>query len=225
MYDNGAGITFTINTDRSITVNGTNTSSQVKNIVLRPFNDVSSYPVGNYKVNCKNANNDVYMVLNNTNLKNGGDYNFTISSVGQVVSSFVIQVAANATIDNVTLYPMMRLATDLDPTYQPYCKTNQQLTEDTNAMLNELGAKNVLEYTLDSLKALNTVGTWSGNVYTRDTLTFTVNSDLSITVNGSTALPLLLCILCPCLSVIKSFTSTFLYGLFPIINVDITSNE
>ena len=44
-------------------------------------------------------------------------------------------------------------------------------------------------------------------------------------VNGSIALPLLLCILWPYLSVSKSFTSTFLYGLLPITNVDITSNE
>lgn len=44
------------------------------------------------------------------------------------------------------------------------------------------GSKNRLDITLTSIKALNTAGTWSGNAYTRHGITFTVNSDLTITV-------------------------------------------
>lgn len=47
-----------------------------------------------------------------------------------------------------------------------------------------LGAKNRLHLTLAGLKALNTSGTWNDNVYTNKGCTFTVNSDMTITVSG-----------------------------------------
>ena len=58
-------------------------------------------------------------------------------------------------------------------------KTNILLVERMN------GAKNMLQYTLDSLKALNTANwSWTDNVATfQDGSTFTVNDDLSITIN------------------------------------------
>lgn len=46
------------------------------------------------------------------------------------------------------------------------------------------GAKNKLEVTLASIKAANTPGSWSGNAYTWRGITFTINSDLTITVTG-----------------------------------------
>ena len=47
------------------------------------------------------------------------------------------------------------------------------------------GAKNRLSYTLESLKSLNTAGTWSDNVYTRRGISFTVNADMTISVSGT----------------------------------------
>ena len=53
-----------------------------------------------------------------------------------------------------------------------------------------LGAKNRIAPTLDLLKEKNTAGTWNGNVYTRNSLTFTVNTDeygnvIEIVVNNT----------------------------------------
>ena len=44
------------------------------------------------------------------------------------------------------------------------------------------GAKNLIPFDLDAIKAANTEGTWSENVYTRRNVTFTVNSDYSVDV-------------------------------------------
>lgn len=53
------------------------------------------------------------------------------------------------------------------------------------------GAKNLLNVTKASIKAINTIGTWNGDTYTRNdnnnSMTFTLNSDLSITVDGTAA--------------------------------------
>ena len=53
-----------------------------------------------------------------------------------------------------------------------------------------LGAKNLLPLTLENLKALNTSGTWSGNNYTLNGITFTIQTDsnnnvLGIKINGT----------------------------------------
>lgn len=47
------------------------------------------------------------------------------------------------------------------------------------------GGKNLLPNTLDYIKTLNTAGTWSGNVYTRSGVTFTVNDDGSVSTSGA----------------------------------------
>lgn len=53
-----------------------------------------------------------------------------------------------------------------------------------------LGAKNLLPLNLATIKSLNTSGSWSGNAYTRNNVTFTVNTDslgsvTDVTVNGT----------------------------------------
>jgi len=45
--------------------------------------------------------------------------------------------------------------------------------------------KNFLEYSLSSLQTLNANGTWDGNVYTYNGITYTVNDDLTVTVDGT----------------------------------------
>lgn len=59
-----------------------------------------------------------------------------------------------------------------------------QITTNKNNILLSLdanGAKNQLDYTLESLKAINSRGTWVDNVYTVNNVKYTVNSDMSIT--------------------------------------------
>ena len=61
------------------------------------------------------------------------------------------------------------------------------MTSDTQGVL---GAKNLLPLSLDRIKSLNTSGTWSGNVLSKNNCTYTVNTDskgnvLDITLNGT----------------------------------------
>ena len=62
-----------------------------------------------------------------------------------------------------------------------------QITTNQNNILNAYGGivnKNKLDYTLSTLKAINTAGAWSNNVYTRGNTTFTVNDDNTINVTS-----------------------------------------
>lgn len=57
--------------------------------------------------------------------------------------------------------------------------------EDEAATRSAQGAKNILPFDLDAIKALNTNGTWAGNVYTYRGVDFTVNSDGTISATGT----------------------------------------
>jgi hypothetical protein len=87
-----------------------------------------------------------------------------------------IVVANGTTITNKVFSAMLCLESDydLDPTYQPYAKTNQQLTAKTDGLWDNMmnnGAVNLLE----------NVGTTT----TVNGITFTVNSDGTVTANGT----------------------------------------
>jgi hypothetical protein len=66
---------------------------------------------------------------------------------------------------------MLRLSSIEDSTYAPYSRTNQELTGEVEPMLNVLGAKNLLPNNATS-QIVNNV-------------TYTVNSDGSVKVNGT----------------------------------------
>ena len=71
-----------------------------------------------------------------------------------------------------------------------------------------LGAKNLLPLNLENLKAINTSGSWSGNAYTLNGITFTVNMDSlgsveSITVQGNATGD---CLFALCVSTYRSIT-------------------
>lgn len=69
----------------------------------------------------------------------------------------------------------------------------EQIDELNDSLANEaatrsaLGAKNLLPFDIDTIKANNTSGTWSGNTYSQNssTISFTLNDDGTITVNGT----------------------------------------
>lgn len=76
-----------------------------------------------------------------------------------------------------------KLETDVDQLKSGL--TNYQAQNDLN--LEVPNRKNILAYTLESLKSGNTQGTWSGNDYTREGVVFSVATDASGNVASITA--------------------------------------
>lgn len=77
--------------------------------------------------------------------------------------------------------------------FQPYALSNAELTAKEQVNENNIlslnnygGGRNFIN--ISAIKSLNTTGTWSGNKYTATTgIEFTVNSDNSVTVNGTSS--------------------------------------
>lgn len=86
-----------------------------------------------------------------------------------------IRIVAGRTVTNEDITPIMaqKSLMDIDDSFSPYAKTNQQLTEDSVTWdnLSEVGAVNMLPNTA-------TTQTING-------VTFTVNSDGTVTANGT----------------------------------------
>lgn len=114
-----SGITFTVNTDGSVTVNGTNTSSVSAYIQLCGLVDY-----GDGKLTASIGQNvvDVYMAIYDSNWDWIGTGSVgTISWENNGKKRLVrLVVKAGATINNITIYPMIRDADITDDTYEPY---------------------------------------------------------------------------------------------------------
>ena len=151
------GVTFTVNEDKSISCNGTASSNaffKIGDIQLEENCIMSGCPAGG-------ANNSYVM-----RLYNNGSVFKTDSGDGVLINSEIqngyaeIRIAAGYTCDNLTFYPMIRLASIEDDTYEPYGYKVPVV----------VNGKNLLNNVLTS-RTLNGV-------------TITVNQDKSINISG-----------------------------------------
>lgn len=126
------GITFTVNTNKSITVNGTNSTSVS---VVQYTGHNSTLPAGSYtlsgtssltgaevEVRIKRANGTIEWVSVNSSLHTR---TFNIAT-GDIIDSFYVLVRARQTADNVTVYPMLNVGSTALP-YEPYNGSITQL--------------------------------------------------------------------------------------------------
>lgn len=120
------GVTLTKNADGSINLNGT-ASKDNSNYVIDTF----TISAGTYILSKTGFSNVGLQITDNPVTKEL--YRATVNEVVMTFTQDVsikarISLYANATYNNVTIYPMIRLATDTDDTYVPYAKTNKELT-------------------------------------------------------------------------------------------------
>ena len=171
------GVTFTVNDDSTITANGTATSRIIFLVGTAYISQTGNYtytgtPSGGasstYSMNYRNSN--AYKTVETGN-------GITTQFEGRKTYEAVIDIRSGVTISNLTFYPMLRDANITDDTYEPYKENmNERLIKNkSNIAVNKttLGyqSKNLLKLTL-------TTKTVSG-------ITFTVNDDYSITLNGT----------------------------------------
>ena len=127
-----SGITFTVNSDGSITTNGTATDN-ITFRILTNLNDILEYN-SNYKLSGSiggaYGQYGLGVFINNSRYYSfDGEVSFTTTSTIETTSYIYITVASGCTLDNITFSPMIRCASITDDTYQPYAMTNAELTE------------------------------------------------------------------------------------------------
>ena len=130
-----AGITFTENADGSITINGTATDIARHLISSQQFEVGKKYILSGCPSGGGHGSNGTYTLYTQTinNYDDGEGVEFTWNAS---ITGITIAVYTGVTVDNLTFYPMLRLSSDTDDTYQLYAKTNQQLTAENGALTN-----------------------------------------------------------------------------------------
>ena len=205
--DSTAGLTYTVNADKSVTVSATSgtypfTVLANSNLVLYEADGSESYVGKQIKISgCPKGGSDAYHIqayrANSVDGSTG-----TIKEYGNGVifdwlndgSGIKAKVSVVLRKDlemegPLEFYPMITL-TNYQGDYVSYAKTNNELTANTIGLLdnvNKNGAKNLLPFDLNELKRLNTSGTWNGTSYTNNGVTFVINSDNTISTSGTSS--------------------------------------
>lgn len=114
------GITFIVNDDKSVTLNGTCTADSYVNIGTALLEGGIEYTISG----CPATNGNVIAFYANCapssgNVWNRG-YESTFTLAETVRCRCTMQIIKDAVLTNVTVYPMIRLASNTDSTYEPY---------------------------------------------------------------------------------------------------------
>lgn len=132
------GLTFTINDDLSITINGTTTAPVIEfTLQTRSEGKTIFKQVGEYRIDGKMQTGYGMFAANRTvggsGVRYGADEGETaVFTVEQSDLSAPVGIwwgyngVVGKVFDNITIYPMICLST-MDRTYQPYCPSNYEL--------------------------------------------------------------------------------------------------
>lgn len=129
------GVTFTVNADGSVTINGRNTATAENKcyITLATAAGGGNIKAGSYLISGvpEGYANKIWVWGSNVvENRTEADKLFTVAT--DRTAAWGVSVAVGDTqFDNVTVYPMVRDAKITDDTYVPYGKTNAELTEDS----------------------------------------------------------------------------------------------
>lgn len=128
-----SGITFTVNTNKSITVNGTNSTSGSA-VFYTGYNE--SLPAGSYTLSGTSSLTGSAEIEIKIKRVRGTFEWFSINSslhtktlniaTGDIIDSFYVTVRAGQTADNVKVYPMLNVGSTALP-YEPYNGSITQL--------------------------------------------------------------------------------------------------
>lgn len=170
-------VTYSVNSDGSITVNGTatgGTSYVYISINDHPIN-IKQFCDGNHILTgCPSggsaAGYKLYAAKGNYAKYDYGE-GVLLTETSETEVFLVISIPQGVTVNNLVFRPMIRPAFVTDDTFQPYALPNTKITPELIELVDS-GAKNLL------LNKATTTTSSAG-------LTYTVNTDKSITVTGS----------------------------------------
>lgn len=174
-----SGVTFTVNEDKSVTINGTATE-QVTFVIkgLMTMSKGSYIFAKDYKawnINCgvdQNKNGAWEKVA----ATHGSVFEVTDENVDRTFT-FYFRIANGAKVNNVTVYPLLRKS-NTDDTYEPYVGG---VASPNPVYPQNINSSNVQTIKVTGKNQLKNIGT----TITTQGITFTVNEDKSVTANGT----------------------------------------
>ena len=129
------GVTFTVNDDSSVTVTGTATGSfaqTARSIMIIPprgkyILSRGDVPNSDAKVFLNAYNGNTYLRQLGTTIDNEIEIELDYNGYDRLF--WGVTVAGGLTVEDVTVYPMLRDASVEDGTYEPYVMSNPEITD------------------------------------------------------------------------------------------------
>lgn len=184
------GLTFTVNVDKSVTVNGKyDSTSAGKYATLGVCYNLpvenANYILSGTPENANGACIRLGYEDPDGNIYNAEDYGDGVECTIKSARGISLFIPSGVQYDNVTFYPMLRLADIVDDTYEPYTESVKNQLKGIDNKLTGLSNDNAivestLGYTKKNLLKNNAVNS------TASGLTFTVEEDGRIYVSGKT---------------------------------------
>ena len=188
------GVTFTVYSDGHIRVNGTanNPGDTGVNFIYSVHNTELNLPKGRYTFSCAGLpnNNTFQSVIDVADASEAyvkriayiASLSLTTFDIDYADYKYIyafLHVANGTTVNNVDVYPMLRLASDPDDTYVPHAMSNREITDRLNAV-NPDASLNHTFTTQGETWTAPCDGYIMGSVDYRDT-----SGDIKLTVYGS----------------------------------------
>lgn len=187
------GVTYTVNDDGSISTSGTATAFAQFTLVR----EIGYLKAGKYIISCNSemvagmelqigyVENSAFTLVGRNYYKLDNQEFEITSEIAEKLLAIRFAVNTNTVADGITIYPMIRYASDTDSTWQLYAPTNRTLNEkiqDIDADISDVykfngmvGAKNLLQYP------------YNNNGVESNGITYTVNEDGSVSASGTAA--------------------------------------
>lgn len=134
------GVRFTVNSDGTITANGTATT-QADYTIKHRTNSNFGVPAGQYILSgcASGGSSSTYAIILNHTVDGasviiGRDYGEGLAFTSSNETDYygvIIRIISGKTVSNIVFKPMVRVATDTDATYEPYHHANKTLQEGT----------------------------------------------------------------------------------------------
>lgn len=156
-------------------------------------------PAGTYTLSLNKALPTLinYTVTDNTDTNrafriSAGETSTTVTLPYAGASASLFMAVENGVSYDLEFY--LQLESGSTPTsFEPYvggtASPNPDYPQDIRVVKGDntikVTGKNLLAYTLESLKTINTQGTWTDNVYSYNGVDYTINEDLTIKTNGT----------------------------------------
>lgn len=128
------GLTFSVDSGGVLTINGTATSNA--EYVFKANAQNWCLPSGKYKVSgiSGGSANTYYMSVTvsgaNTKIIYNGETEIEVTSTDSI--RIAVGVKSGQTVNDLQIFPMVRIASDTDTTFRPYAMTNKELTDRAN---------------------------------------------------------------------------------------------
>lgn len=159
------GITYTVNSDGSVTVNGTATANTYLSIACNIPLIVAMIGSGAPKVSNVRIDfmtNDGYAYADNYD--GASQANGVQLPTNKTLTSVRCRIENGTTVNNVTFYPMVRNASDTDSAFEPYTEQTYSITFPSNVGTVYGGSLNVTTGVLTVEKAKLNNSTWTIDV-------------------------------------------------------------